>query len=50
MRNRTVMFQKKKIELGFEIGPPVNVTQFSKTATTKNYTFLILVDLNISKY
>ena len=49
MRNRTKMFQKK-IELGFEIGPPVNVTQFLKTATTKNYTFLTLVDVNISKY
>ena len=37
----TVMFQKKKTELAFEIGLPVNETQFSKTTITKNNFFHI---------
>ena len=41
----------KKIELVFEIGLPVNETQFSKTTITKNNIFLrklmlILVNIN----
>ena len=38
MRNRT-LWRSKKIELAFEIGLPVNKTQFSKTIITKNNTF-----------
>ena len=38
------------MELGFEIGLPVNVTQFSKSAKTKSDTFLALVNVDISKY
>ena len=33
--------KKKKNELAFEIGLPVNETQFSKTTITKNGTFFI---------
>ena len=40
MRNRT-LWGSKKIELGFEISLPVNETQFSKEAITKNDIFLL---------
>ena len=38
-KKNTVLFLKK-IKLAFEIGLPINETQFSKT-TTKNNTFFI---------
>ena len=38
-KKNTMMFQKKKIELVFEIGLPANETQSSKTAITKYYPF-----------
>ena len=53
-KKNTMMFQKKKIELVFEIGLPANETQFSKTAITKYYTFfshklmLMLVNINVN--
>ena len=51
IQNKTVMVQKK-IKLAFEMGLPINETQFSKTTITKNDTFfshklmLILVNIN----
>ena len=54
MRNRT-LWGSKKIELGFEISLPINETQFSKEAITKNDIFLlnlmlILVNTNRNQH
>ena len=45
----TVTTQKNP-ELAFEIGLPVDETQFSKTTITKRDTFFTYVNVNISKY